>query len=219
MTTEENRLAPSLALEEYLARHSPSEPELLHELRRRTHLTTIQPRMMSSWRQGELLRMLTMMCRPRLVLEVGTFTGYGALCLASALEGEGHLHTIERNDELRCVIEEFVVRSGLGARITLHIGTLAEALPGIEGDIDLCFVDGDKREYQQYHELLLPRMRSGGILLYDNTLWDGQVLAPARPGDAHTSRLQAFNDALAKDPRVEALILPLRDGLTICRKK
>lgn len=208
-------------IEDYILSHSDPEPALLHDLDRQTHLRTIQPRMCSGHLQGSLLKTFVQMMRPRLVLEVGTFTGYSALAMAEGLDDpEARLHTVEINDELEPLIREHFGRSAHCGQIVLHIGTLAEALRGIEGEFDLVFIDADKREYADYYEAILPRVRRGGVILADNVLWDGHVVDPVvRPSDHHTRAVMEFNDMVAADPRVEKFILPIRDGMTIMRKR
>lgn len=206
-------------MERYLLAHSDPEDALLHELDRQTHLRTIQPRMASGHLQGSLLRMLVRMARPQTVLEVGTFTGYSALCMAAGLEGDAQLHTVEINDELETMIRSFFERSAYSERLILHIGTLSDALASIDTPIDFVFIDGDKREYIEYYDAILPRVREGGFMLADNVLWDGHVIETPRASDHHTQAVKAFNDYVAHDTRVEKVIVPIRDGLTIMRKK
>lgn len=206
-------------MERYLLANSDPEDALLHELDRQTHLRTIQPRMASGHLQGSLLRMLVRMARPQTVLEIGTFTGYSALCMAAGLEGDARLHTVEINDELETMIRSFFERSAYSERLILHIGTLSDALASIDTPIDFAFIDGDKREYIEYYEAILPRVREGGFMLADNVLWDGHVIETPRTSDHHTQAVKAFNDYVAHDTRVEKVIVPIRDGLTIMRKK
>lgn len=210
----------SIEMERYLLEHSDPETALLHELDRQTHLRTIQPRMVSGHLQGSLLKMLVRMARPRLILEVGTFTGYSALSMADGLsDPSARLHTVEINDELEPLISQFFARSPHAAQLVLHIGTLAEALEAIDGQIDFVFIDADKREYLEYYEAILPRVRQGGFILADNVLWDGHVLEAPRPSDHHTRAVKEFNDFVAADARVEKVIVPIRDGLTVMMKK
>lgn len=212
--------ADTMEMEQYLLSHSDPEPPLLHELDRLTHLRTLQPRMISGHLQGALLRMLVHMVRPRLVLEVGTFTGYSALCMAEGLDlPQARVHTVEVNDELEQTIRSFFARSPRAGQLVLHIGTLSQALAEIDGLFDFVFIDADKREYADYYEAVLPRVRRGGFILADNVLWDGHVLRPPRPADHHTRALRDFNDMVAADARVEKVIVPIRDGLTIMRKR
>lgn len=213
-------------IEDYIASHSDPEPALLHELDRQTHLRTIQPRMCSGHLQGSLLRVIVQMARPRLILEIGTFTGYSALAMAEGMDDpEARLHTVEINDELEPLIMEYFGRSAHSAQLRLHIGDLGKALREMDEEtggreVDLVFIDADKREYIEYYEAVLPRVRRGGFILADNVLWDGHVVdATVRPSDHHTQAVKAFNDMVAADTRVEKFILPIRDGMTIMRKR
>ncbi|MDD5815372.1 MAG: O-methyltransferase [Bacteroidales bacterium] len=212
-------------LEDYILAHTDPEPELLHYVDRMTHLRTIQPRMISGHAQGALLKMLVRMVRPRLLLEVGTFTGYSALAMAEGLsDPAARLHTVEINDELEEMIRENIGRSERRDQIVVHIGTLEQALSDMERElgkveIDMVFIDADKRHYAEYYNTLLPYVRKGGFLLADNVLWDGHVLSPAKASDHHTQALQEFNDMVAADPRVEKVIMPVRDGIMMMMKK
>ena len=216
-------------MQEYLESHITPEHPYLHELWRATHLHLNYPRMASGHLQGQLLRMLVQMIRPRLVLEIGTFTGYSALAMASALEPGAMLHTFEINDEQEDFTRPWIENSPWADKITFHIGDAILLIPGITGDkqYDLAFIDADKRHYVDYYEAVLPHVRPGGYILADNTLWGGQVcddlLFSARCAlnskSSQLSGIMAFNDLVAADPRVETVILPLRDGLTIIRKK
>ena len=207
-------------LDAYLAAHSDPEPPYLAVVNRRTHVRMINPRMMSGHLQGRFLAMLSHMMRPRRVLELGTFSGYSALCLAEGLAEDGLVHTVEHDDELEDFIRSNLALSPLSDRIHLHIGDALEVLAGLEGEVfDLVFIDADKRQYTDYYEVVLPRVRPGGFILADNTLWDGKLLHTVRPGDKQALALLHFNDHVVADPRVEKLLLPLRDGLTIIRKK
>ena len=207
------------ALEAYLAAHSDPEPSYLAVVNRRTHVRMINPRMMSGHLQGRFLAMLSHMVCPRRVLELGTFSGYSALCLAEGLAGDGLVHTVEHDDELEDFIRDNLALSPLADRIRLHIGDALEVLAGLDEVFDLVFIDADKRQYTDYYEAVLPRVRPGGFILADNTLWDGKLLHNVRPGDKQALALLHFNDHVAADSRVEKLLLPLRDGLTIMRKR
>lgn len=187
---------------------------------RETHLQTINPRMMSGHFQGCILKMLVRMAQPMRLLEIGTFTGYSALCMAEGLPIGGHIDTIEIDDELEAFIRQNFAQSPYNESITLHIGDARQVVPQIDGTFDFVFIDADKREYRDYYELVLPRVRCGGFILADNTLWDGKVLIENPPsGDHQTIAVKQFNDFIAADPRIEKVILPLRDGLTLIRKK
>lgn len=213
---------------EYIEQHSSPENEALQRITRDTHLHILNPHMLSGHVQGRVLAMLSHMLRPSRILELGTFTGYSALCLAEGLAPDGQLITIEHNDELEDTIRRNLSLSPLAEKITLLIGDAKQiledkdSLPGnAAGEstelFDLCFMDADKREYCAYLELVYPLMRKGGFILADNTLWDGHVVDPAYDKDKQTLALRAFNDFIAKDDRFEQVILPLRDGLTIIR--
>lgn len=204
-------------LEEYIQSHIDPEPPALHALWRRTHLRHVYPRMCSGHIQGRLLRMLAAMVQPRRVIELGTFTGYSALCLAEGMSPDGELHTIEIDDEMEPELSELFSAPHPGAPVTLHIGDALDIIPTLPAPWDMAFIDANKRHYTDYYELLLPRMRPGGIILADNTLWSGKILHPDAARDPQTRALLEFNDRVAADPRVTRVILPLRDGLTILR--
>lgn len=195
--------------------------EVLDWLERQTNIRTNYPRMLTGKVQGEFLYMMTRMISPRNVLEIGTFTGYSAICMALALEGEGHIDTLEINDELEDLILEGFERAGVSGRVSLHIGDAVEFLRGQDGKklYDLTFIDANKREYPDYYELALTLTRPGGFILADDVLWDGKVYAEQVPTDKQTSGIVRFNDLAASDPRVETVILPVRHGLSIIRKK
>lgn len=208
-------------LEDYILHHIDHEPEELRRLDRETHLYHLRPRMCSGHLQGRLLKMLVRMIKPQNVLELGTFTGYSALCLAEGLlSPEARVHTIEIDDELEDFIRTHFERSPLGKQIELHIGDACEIISQM-GDMcfDLVFVDANKRHYVDYYNLVLPRVRQGGFIIADNTLWDGKVVDWGKKLDDQTKGILDFNDLVALDPRVETVILPLRDGLTILYKK
>jgi len=206
-------------IEEYIAVHSDVEPEFLKVINRKTHVQLLNPRMLSGHFQGRVLYMFCKMINPVKILELGTFTGYSALCMAEALPEQGKLITIESDDELEDIITENLKLSKHGSKIQLLIGEALQLIPGLENDFDLAFIDADKREYSAYFELILPKLKSGGFILADNTLWDGKVLKPHDGNDYQTIEIKKFNDMIAFDQRVEKVILPLRDGLTIIRKK
>ena len=207
-------------LHDYILQHIDSEPDQLARLDRETHLYHLRPRMCSGHLQGRLLKMFVRMINPRLVLELGTFTGYSALCLAEGLlDDNAMVHTIEIDDELEDFIRDHFARSPLGEHITLHIGDACQVIPEIEGDFDLVFIDANKRHYVDYYRMVLPRVRRGGFIIADNTLWDGKVVDWGKKLDDQTRGILEFNDLVAADSNVEKVILPLRDGLTIIRKK
>ncbi len=208
-------------IDDYMARHSDAEPEFLAAVNRETHLRTINPRMMSGHFQGRILKMLVRMAQPQRILEIGTFTGYSALCMAEGLTAaSAHIDTIEIDDELEDFIRQNFAQSPYNEQITLHVGDARTVIPTLTGELDFVFIDADKREYLDYYELVLPRVRKGGFILADNTLWDGKVLIENPPsGDHQTIAVKQFNDFIANDQRIEKVILPLRDGLTLIRKK
>ena len=199
-----------MTLEEYISVHSTPENE--------THIHILNPHMLSGHVQGRVLSMISHMIRPNRILELGTFTGYSALCLAEGLLEDGELVTIEHNDELETTIRRNLAKSPLSSKIRLIIVDAKEYLSGEAGLFDLVFIDADKREYCAYLDLVYPLLPVGGFILADNTLWDGHIIDPAYDKDKQTLGLRAFNDRLAADERFEKVILPLRDGLTIIRK-
>ncbi len=207
--------------DKYIEEHCSIRNEALDWLERQTNIRTNYPRMLTGKVQGEFLYMMTRMISPRNVLEIGTFTGYSAICMALALEGEGHIDTLEINDELEDLILEGFERAGVSGRVSLHIGDAVEFLRGQDGKklYDLTFIDANKREYPDYYELALTLTRPGGFILADDVLWDGKVYAEQVPTDKQTSGIVRFNDLAASDPRVETVILPVRHGLSIIRKK
>ena len=212
-------------IDEYIERHTTPEGELLSAITRETFLHVINPHMLSGQVQGELLRMFSRMIRPQRILELGTYTGYSALCLAEGLTSDGRLITIEHNDELEDTIRCNFNRSPLGEKIDLIIGDAKELLSSVSeavcqrsGLFDLVFIDADKREYCTYYDLVFPLVRPGGFILADNTLWDGHVIDPAYDHDKQTLELRRFNDLVAADKRVSQVILPVRDGLTVIYK-
>lgn len=207
-----------MTLEEYISTHSTPENDILASITRETHLHVLNPHMLSGHVQGRVLSMISHMLHPKHILELGTFTGYSALCLAEGLEEGGKLVTIEHNDELEEMIRRNFARSPLGERIELRIGDCILEIEKLEGPFDLVFIDADKREYCAYLEALYPLVPIGGFILADNTLWDGHIVDPAYDKDKQTLGLRAFNDHVAADERFEQVILPLRDGLTIIRK-
>ncbi|HOF98060.1 MAG TPA: O-methyltransferase [Paludibacteraceae bacterium] len=208
-----------MSLEDYILQHSDSEPAYLTKISRDTHVKLLNPRMVSGHLQGRVLSMLCKMIQPHKALEIGTFTGYSALCIAEALTDEDVLHTIEIDDELEDLILENFAGSEHGHRIKLHIGNALEIIPTLNEVFDLVFIDADKREYTAYFEAVFPKLRNGGFILADNTLWNGKVVTEAKPNDRQTMEILRFNDLIASDDRIEKVILPLRDGLTIIRKK
>ena len=206
-------------LKDYILSHSEPEPEYLHKLWRATHLHTLHGHMVSGHLQGRLLKMLVEMIRPQRVLEVGTFSGYSALCMAEGLPDGGHLWTYEINDEMEDFTRKWLENSPYSDRITFMIGDAVTEAPKLNLDFDLAFIDSDKRNYVETYEAVLPIVKKGGFLLADNTLWDGHVTDSAYDHDRQTQGIRRFNDHVAADPRTEQVILPIRDGLTLIRKK
>ena len=208
-----------MSLDDYILSHIDPEGEYLHALWRDTQLKLSYGQMASGHLQGRLLKMLVEMIRPRRVIELGTFSGYSALSMAEGLPEGAELHTIEVYDENEDFLRRWIGGSPWADRIHLHIGDALDIIPALGDRWDLAFVDADKREYVKYYEMLLPRMNPGGFILADNTLWYGRITEEARASDLQTRGLQEFNDLVASDPRVEKVILPLRDGLSIIRKR
>ncbi|MBQ9644808.1 MAG: O-methyltransferase [Prevotella sp.] len=206
-------------IDAYILSHIDPEPDYLHQLWRATNLQLLHGRMASGHLQGRLLKMLVSMIRPQLVLEVGTFSGYSALCMAEALPPEGRLYTFEVNDELEPFARSWIEQSAWADRIKLIIGDAITQAPRLGIVFDMAFIDGDKRTYCDCYRALLPIVRQGGFIIADNTLWDGHVVDPAYNHDQQTRGIEAFNDLIASDDRIEKVILPLRDGLTLIRKK
>lgn len=208
-----------LTIEEYIEQHSSKENAVLAKINRMTHLNVLNPHMLSGQIQGRLLSLISQMIHPCHILELGTYTGYSALCLAEGLDTDGRVVTLEKNDELEETIRQNLAMSPLGKQIELHIGDCKEIIPTLHDSFDLVFIDADKREYSTYLDLVFDKVRAGGWILADNTLWDGHVIDAAYDKDKQTQGLRLFNDRVAQDERLETVILPLRDGLTIMRKK
>jgi predicted O-methyltransferase YrrM len=203
----------------YTDAHTSEESELLYRLNRETHLTILQPRMLSGHLQGRTLSMLSKMIRPKNILEIGTYTGYSAICLAEGLVAGGALHTIDINEELETITNKYFKESPFSDQIQQHIGNALEIIPTLDIDFDLVFIDADKENYLNYYNLLIDKVKSGTILIADNVLWSGKVTEEANPKDFETIALQQFNTAIQNDERVENLLFPIRDGLMIIRKK
>lgn len=196
---------------------SPRQEEALDWIERATNIRTNYPHMLSGKIQGAFLKMLVELTGASRVLEIGTFTGYSAACLASGLPSGGRVDTLEINDELEDLAREGWERAGVADRISLHIGNALEMIPGL-GEYDIAFIDANKREYDDYFEAVLPHVRKGGLILADDTLWEGKVCREPQPGDSQTRSLAAFNDKIASDARVESVLLPLRHGISLIRK-
>ena len=209
-------------LEEYLEQHSSQEPAELRRLRREAHVHLLQPRMLSGHLQGRLLKMLVQLINPRNVLELGTYTASASLCLAEGLQHtSARVHTIEHNDEMEDFIHHSLALSPFGDRVVVHIGDALEVMQELlsQHPFDLVYIDANKRDYSSYYQLLIPALPSQALILADNTLWDGKVLQSPPPRDAQTQGILDFNDLVAGDLRVEVVMLPLRDGLTLIRKQ
>ena len=205
-------------IEEYVLTHSDKEPDYLAKINRASHLRLINPRMLSGHFQGRVLSMFCHMIQPTTILELGTFAGYSALCMAESLPENGVLHTIESDDELEDFIKQNFNRSEHAKKIELHIGDALKVIDSLDISFDLAFIDADKREYCAYYEAILPKLNKGGYILADNTLWAGKVLETVNGNDKQTIEIIRFNNLIAEDKRVTKVILPLRDGLTIIRK-
>ena len=205
----------------YIVQHIDPEDDYLYRLYRATNIHTIHGRMASGHIQGRLLKMLVTMIRPRNILEVGTFSGYSALCMAEGLDDDGKLYTFEINDEMEDFIHHSLALSPFGDRVVVHIGDALEVMQELlsQHPFDLVYIDANKRDYSSYYQLLIPALPSQALILADNTLWDGKVLQSPPPRDAQTQGILDFNDLVAGDLRVEVVMLPLRDGLTLIRKR
>jgi len=206
----------SKQIHEYCEAHTSPLPEVLAELERETHLKTLSPQMLSGRLQGQLLAFFSKMIHPKAILEIGTFTGYSAICLAMGLAPNGVLHTIEVNPELEYLIRKYINKAGFSEQIHLHIGRAQDIVPTLQTTFDLVFIDASKQEYAHFYDMVIDKINPGGLLLADNILWDGKVLTPENDPDA--AALHAFNCKVEADPRVEQLLLPLRDGLLVARK-
>ena len=207
----------SQELEDYIEQHSENEPSLLAALNKETYQKILLPRMLSGHFQGRVLSMLSKLIRPVNILEIGTFTGYAALCLCEGMQENGQLHTIDIKEELVDFQRKYFDKSPWGNQIVQHLGEAIAILPTLEIKFDLVFIDADKENYISYFELILPKMNKGGIILSDNVLWSGKVLEPLQKNDLSTKVLLEYNELLKNDSRVESVLLPIRDGLTVSR--
>lgn len=207
------------ALDEYAVKHTSPEPELLSRLSRETFLKVLQPRMLSGHYQGRLLSMISKLVKPERILEIGTYTGYSALCLAEGLAEHGELHTIDINEELVEIQQKYFNLSPFKNMIHSHLGPASDIIPSIPGEFDLVFIDADKPNYLVYLDLIIDKIKPGGILLTDNVLWSGKVIEKVQEDDESTIALLEYNRRIAQDPRLETILLPVRDGLSITRKK
>ncbi|WP_396172018.1 O-methyltransferase [Flavobacterium sp.] len=207
----------SQELENYIEKHSEKEPELLAALNKETYQKVLLPRMLSGHFQGRVLSMLSKLIRPVNILEIGTYTGYSALCLCEGMQESGQLHTIDIKEELVDFQRKHFDKSPWGTQIVQHLGEALDIIPSLDFNFDLVFIDADKENYIHYFELIVPKMNKGGIILSDNVLWSGKVVEPLDPKDGSTKILLEYNLLLKNDPRVETVLLPIRDGLTVSR--
>jgi predicted O-methyltransferase YrrM len=207
----------SQELEDYIEQHSEKEPALLAALNKETYQKILLPRMLSGHFQGRVLSMLSKLIRPLNILEIGTYTGYSALCLCEGMQESGQLHTIDIKEELVDFQRKHFDKSPWGKQIAQHLGEAVDIIPTLDLKFDLVFIDADKENYLNYFELILPKMNKGGIILSDNVLWSGKVLEPLQPNDLSTKIIMEYNELLKNDPRVETVLLPIRDGLTVSR--
>lgn len=206
-------------IEDYCKEHTSKESEALRYIDRQTHLRFLKPNMISGNWQGNLLKVLSLLVQPKNVLEIGTFTAYATLCLADGLAEGGVVHTIEKDVILEDFILSTIEKYGYEDKIKLHIGNAMEIIDQIEGDFDLIFIDADKANYPAYFEKCVSRLRSGGLIIADNILWYGKVVLPVKDSDKETKAIKLFNETVSKDPRFDSLILPIRDGIMVARKK
>lgn len=211
----------SSKLEDYILSHSTPESELRATLGRAAHLRLVRPRMLSGHLQGNFLRLLVQLMNARKVLELGTYSGYAAHCMAEAMTDDGEVHTVECDDEMEDFIRKYIEQAPYGNRIHLHIGDAIELLPQLlsQHQFDIVYIDANKRQYVEYYNLIVPHLRSGALIIADNTLWDGKVIETVKDNDTQTKAILAFNKLVQDDERVENLILPMRDGLSLIRVK
>lgn len=202
-------------LERYVEQHSEKEPTLLYELQRETFQKILTPRMLSGHFQGRLLALLSKLVRPHRILEVGTYTGYATLCLCEGLRENGAVDTIDVEEELFAFQRKYFDKSDWGKQIHQHLGAALDIIPTLTEKYDLAFIDADKENYLEYYEMIVPKMQRGGLIISDNVLWSGKVVEPTQKGDVATEILKNYNQRLAEDPRVETVLLPVRDGLTL----
>ena len=205
-------------IESYATDHTSNEPAVLAKLNRETNAKVLMPRMLSGHLQGRVLSMLSNMIKPKNILEIGTYTGYSALCLCEGLTEGGMLHTIDINEELEKMVRAYFEEAGVSKKINYHIGNAVEIIPSIKETFDLVFIDADKENYSNYFDLVIDKVRKDGIIIADNVLWSGKVLEDIPSSDYDTMGIKNYNEKVMKDPRVENVILPVRDGLMIARK-
>jgi predicted O-methyltransferase YrrM len=206
-------------IEEYALNHSQPEPEILRKLNRETHAKVMSPRMLSGHMQGNFLQMISHMCRPSRILEIGTYTGYSAICLAQGLQPDGKLYTIDVNEELESMVRDYVTAAGMEEKIIVKIGDAKQVIPGLDEMFDIVFIDADKKNYSNYYDLVFDKVNRGGFIIADNVLWSGKILDLNKNRDQDTLLIDQFNKKVHSDDRVEHMLLPLRDGLMIARKK
>lgn len=206
-------------IEEYALSHTSDEPEILKKLSRETQAKIMFPRMLSGHLQGRFLSLLSQVIRPKRILEIGTYTGYSCICLCEGLPEEGIIHTIEVNEELGGIIMKYFREAGILKKVKLHFGNALEVIPAIKEEFDLVFIDADKVNYPKYYDLVFPKVKTGGVIIADNILWSGKVLDKDENQDADTKALVAFSKKVQSDERVQNLLLPIRDGLMIIRKR
>lgn len=205
------------ALDTYVVNHTEKEPELLEQLTRETYQKILQPRMLSGPYQGRVLSILSKLINPKNILEIGTYTGYSALCIAEGMQKDGELHTIDINEELEDFQRKYFDLSPYGHQIHQHIGNATEIIPNLVMKFDLVFIDADKPNYPTYFDIIIDKMNPGGVILSDNVLWSGKVIEDVKKDDLSTKALLAYNKMLVDDNRIETVLLPIRDGLTISR--
>ncbi len=206
------------ALDDYIVKHSANEPELLQQLTRETHQKVLQPIMLSGPYQGRVLSMISKLCYPKTILELGTFTGYATLCLAEGVQKDGEVHTIDINEELVDFQRKYFDKSKYGHQIFQHLGNGLDIIPSLDKRFDLVFIDADKPNYVNYFHLIIDKLNTGGIIISDNVLWHGKVIEALDPKDKSTKAVLDYNTLLKEDSRIETVVLPIRDGLTISRK-
>lgn len=206
-------------IEDYALNHTKSESELLKKINRETHAKIMMPRMLSGHLQGRLLSMFSNMIKPDYILEIGTYTGYSALCLAEGLSEKGKIITIDINEEIEKLVRSFFEQSEYKNKIDYRIGNALNIIPNINQELDIVFIDADKENYTTYYDLIFDKVKKGGYIIADNVLWSGKVLMDDSKLDKDTKAIKAFNDKIQQDDRVENILLPVRDGLMICRKK
>ena len=209
---------PNKDINNYSETHTSAESELLAELNRKTHLKVLMPNMLSGHLQGRLLAMISKMIQPSRVLEIGTYTGYSALCMAEGLTAEGKIFTIDINEELESMVRDYIAKAKLDQKINFIVGNALEVIPELDEEFDLVFIDADKENYFKYYNLIIEKLRPGGFILADNVLWSGKVLDLDNNKDSETMALNSFNEQIQNDKRVENILLPIRDGLMLLRK-